>query len=205
MVFLMDCGPCCATDTWLAEDLVKSVQSTPTLSQNSNRGRDSPKVQRPDQLHGKRKNFSRKSLNQHDMHCLHQSLSPVSPAPVASLLPQPWTTNSDLLYQRCVNTCGSLRLCSDPKFTMRALLVQWHRSRPRPSAQACTDSKANLRLHIRTRGQRSCPFAQRGSRSKQKTKKQLNIPLKLLQPPAQPPTPPTKTPHVHFRPIEHQV
>ena len=33
--------------------LSKNVQSTPTLSRNSNRGRGSPKVQRPDQLHSK--------------------------------------------------------------------------------------------------------------------------------------------------------
>ena len=37
---------------WLADDLVnKNVQSTPTLSQNSNRRRSPSKLQRPDQLH----------------------------------------------------------------------------------------------------------------------------------------------------------
>ena len=75
------------------------------------------------------------------MRGLHQSRSPVSPIPVASLHPQPWTTNSDLLCHICVETCGSLRLLrvhrpthhvnqrSDPKFTVRARHVQY--SRPR--------------------------------------------------------------------------
>ena len=39
----------------LPTTLSKTVQSTPTLSQNSNRGRGSPKVQRPDQPHSKTK------------------------------------------------------------------------------------------------------------------------------------------------------
>ena len=61
----------------------------------------------------------------------------LSPSP---LHPQPWTTNSDFLCRRCVETCGSLRLlrvhgpnhqlsqCGDPNKTMQAHHVQWHHS-----------------------------------------------------------------------------
>ena len=64
----------------------------------------------------------------------------LAPSP---LHPQPWTTNSDFLCRRCVETCGSLRLlrvhcpnhqlnqCGDPNKTMQAHHVQWHHSRPR--------------------------------------------------------------------------
>ena len=131
-------------------------------------------------------------MNQHDLRGLHQSPSPVSPVPVASLHSLPWTTNSDLLCSRCVETCGSLRLlrvhgpthqlnpCSDLNFTVPAMHVHWHRDTTmqttstmfqKPSAQAWTDSDADLRLRICTRGQKSCLFAQRGSCSKN----QLNI------------------------------
>ena len=92
------------------------------------------------------------------MRGLHQSPSPVSPVPVASLHPLPWTTNSDLLCSRCVETCGSLRLLrvhgptdqlnqrSDPKFTMRARHVQWHHSRPR---HHCANDKHHVPKAIR--------------------------------------------------------
>ena len=167
-------------------------------------------------------------MNQHDMRGLHQSPSPVSPVLVASLHPQPWTTNSDLLCGRCVETCGSLRLlrvhgpahqlnpCSDPNFTMRALHVQWHHSLPDTTvqttntmfqklpAQAWTDLNANLRLHICAHDQGSRFLRTARYMVKTKAPKSTNRPLNFLAPHLRS-RPPSETLHVHFRPMKHQT